>query len=239
MSSSLLKLTLPELISLEVTSPELAMSEVTSSELASPELLWSELPLPELVPYETACLELNLMSSHLSKDGLPKFASPIKKGYSRMDDRGRWEAAIWECIPYTKIPRLPPELTDLIIDFVGGDPDPDTTKQKILYNCALDLLYINTNFFKALVRASRTPSYPYAAALRAVQVIILCDAEPTWVHQFPLILGRMFSAVQELHIKDLHWDKVVIHPRTLLVAAHSAISANFGASSVHYLGCKL
>ncbi|KAL6303127.1 hypothetical protein BKA93DRAFT_361567 [Sparassis latifolia] len=211
-----------------------SLSELTLPEVTSPEVAWSELPFPELPAYEFGYPEFNPMSSSLPETALPEFASPISHWrYNQRDRFTWWKAAIWECRPYTNIPRLPPELTDRIISFAGDNPNFSITKQRMLYNCALvchawlpaslyqlfsqDLLGINTNSFEALVRASRTPSYHSAAALRVVRAITLIDAQPTWVYRFPLVLGQMFSAVQELCIQYLKWGKVVIHPYTLLI----------------------
>ncbi|GBE85387.1 hypothetical protein SCP_0705740 [Sparassis crispa] len=134
--SSWSELALPEL-----TVSELAPSEFASPALTSPELTWSELPFPKLPSYEFAYPEFNPMSSSLAEPALPKFASPIQKDvhprsmYKRYLEH--WEAAIWECIPYIKIPRLPPELMDCILDFVGGKPDFSFPDQQTLYSCAL------------------------------------------------------------------------------------------------------
>ncbi|KAL6303118.1 hypothetical protein BKA93DRAFT_361301 [Sparassis latifolia] len=195
------------------------MSELFSSELACPEVEWSELPFSELTGYAFADPELNPMSCFLTP--VPKFASPISaqsnQHYFQLDHLAWWEAAIWECIPYMNIPRLPPELTDRIINFVGSDPRFYITEKSTVtvYSCALvcrtwlpasvyrlysqDYLKIDIGLFEALVRASRA-------------------SKPAWVYQFPLVLGRMFSALQELCIQGLEWGKVVIHPRTLLIS---------------------
>ncbi|KAL6303104.1 hypothetical protein BKA93DRAFT_360742 [Sparassis latifolia] len=158
------------------------------------------------------------MSSSLLETALPESASPISAWSARpVDHLAWWQAAIWECLPYTNIPRLPPELTDRIIDFVNGIIDLFTTKQGILYNCALvchawypashyhlcasRLALKSSKCFEALVQTSRTPHV--AAALQSVLVLDLNDSKPAWVHRFPLVLGQMFSAVQALHIHDL------------------------------------
>ncbi|KAL6303112.1 hypothetical protein BKA93DRAFT_826815 [Sparassis latifolia] len=202
------------------------MSEVTSFELA-----WSELPFPELPAYEFGYPEFNPMSSSLLESALPIFASPIQKNNSGGDywHITGWEAAIWECLPYTNIPRLPPELTDRIISFVGGSPDLLNAEKEMLCNCALvcrawlpasryhlyhsTLALRSSKCFEALVQTSRA-SY-VAAALRAVLILDLKDSKPAWVHRFPFVLGQLFSAAQELYISDIEWDAVVMHRNTL------------------------
>ncbi|KAL6303125.1 hypothetical protein BKA93DRAFT_361468 [Sparassis latifolia] len=225
MNSSLSELSLPEL-----TSPKL-----TSSELASLELAWSELPFFRLPSYEFGYPEFNPMSSSLSEPALPRFASPFLAQsdpfYDQQNHLPWWEAAIWECVLYTETSRLPPELTDRIIDFVGGGPDFYITKQRALYRCALvchgwfpasryhlygsTLALQSSKCFEALVQASRIPHV--AASLQSVCELVCLDGMPTpkWVHRLPLVLGKVFSTIQELYLNVLEWDAVVMHPDTL------------------------
>ncbi|GBE90167.1 hypothetical protein BKA93DRAFT_829257 [Sparassis latifolia] len=122
------------------------------------------------------------------------------------------------------VKELPMELIDNIVDHLWDDkpslcrcalvsPTWLRTSRYHLYrgNACLS----SSKNLESLVAASKVSHV--AASLRSMGSLCLEDGDPAWVHRFPLVLGRVLSEIQELHIFRLTWEVVVMHPDTLTI----------------------